>query len=145
MKAKRVTGIGGIFFKVKDPVALREWYARHLGMRAAEWGGMSFRWRQRGEKVPEGYTVWSPFPAGSQYLKPSRKDFMVNLRVEDLTALLKALRREGVRVLDRREDIENGKFAYVLDPDGTLLELWEPNPEDPAIAPPKRSRRQKRK
>lgn len=138
MKAKRVTGVGGIFFKAKDPKSLRAWYAKHLGMESADWGGISFRWRQDGEKVPEGYTVWSPFSADSKYLKPSGKDFMVNLRVENLASLLKSLKREGVKVLDRYEDIEYGKFGYVLDPDGTLIELWEPNPKDPTIAPAKK-------
>ena len=139
-KMKRVTGVGGVFFKAKDAKALRAWYAKHLGMKAADWGGVAFRFRQDGEKVAEGYTVWSPMGADTAYMKPSRKDFMINLRVDNLDALLKALKSEGVKVLDRGEEIENGKFGYVMDPDGTLIELWEPNPEDSTLAPAKKAR-----
>jgi catechol 2,3-dioxygenase-like lactoylglutathione lyase family enzyme len=145
MKTRRVTGVGGVFFKARNPKALRAWYAKHLGMEPGDGAGISFRWRQDGAKVPEGYTVWSPFAADSDYMKPSRKDFMINLRVENLASLLKALTREGVKVLDRYEEIENGKFGYVLDPDGTLIELWEPSPTDPTIAPPKKPRARPRR
>ena len=140
MRAKRVTGVGGVFFKAKDPKALRAWYAKHLGMKAADWGGIAFHWQQRGEKVSKGYTVWSPFSADSKYMQPSGKDFMVNLRVDNLSSLIKALKREGVKVLDRYEEVENGKFGYVMDPDGTLIELWEPAPNDPTIAPKRKAK-----
>ena len=118
---KRVTGIGGIFFKSRDPKALGEWYRRHLGLDVTEWGGAMFQ----PDDAP-GYTLWSPFKHDTKYLEPSAREFMLNFRVDDLDALLPVLRAEGVHVLARREDGEFGTFGYCVDPEGTLIELWQP-------------------
>lgn len=123
---KRVTGIGGIFFKAKDPKALGDWYRKHLGIDVAAWGGAAFVWR--GEHNPEGVgtTIWSPFAADTPYFAPSDSPFMINYRVEDLHALLAVLRAEGVQVDDKTEESEFGKFGWVIDPEGNKLELWQP-------------------
>ena len=123
---KRVTGIGGVFFKSKDPKALGAWYKAHLGIEVEEWGGAAFRWK--GTENPEGVgiTVWSPFSAETNYFAPSTAPFMINYRVEDLHALLAALRSEGVQVEDKVEESEHGKFGWAIDPDGNKLELWQP-------------------
>jgi catechol 2,3-dioxygenase-like lactoylglutathione lyase family enzyme len=128
----RVTGIGGIFFKSRDPKALGAWYRDRLGLDIAPWGGAVLSWRDGEKGGPAGHTVWNPFDADTKYFEPSDRPFMVNLRVDDLEGLLASLRASGERVLDRREDGEQGKFGYVVDPDGTLLELWEPSPADPS-------------
>ncbi|HBK55801.1 MAG TPA: glyoxalase [Xanthomonadales bacterium] len=121
---KRVTGIGGIFIKGRDPVALREWYRRHLGIAVEEWGGTAFRWSD--DRDGGGVTVWSIFNADSSYFDPSPAPFMVNYRVEDLAGLLAALRAEGCAVDERTEDSEYGKFGWVMDPEGNRVELWQP-------------------
>lgn len=123
---KRVTGIGGVFFKAKDPQALRAWYRRHLGLDVQEWGGTAFPWTDADGRPTGGTTVWSVTSEDSDQFTPSRAPFMVNYRVEDLHALVGALRAEGCRVLDRIEDSEYGKFAWVIDPEGNKVELWEP-------------------
>lgn len=120
---KRVTGIGGIFFKARDPQALGEWYRQHLGLDVADWGGVAFRWA---DDSATGTTIWSPFKDDTGYFAPSTAPFMVNFRVADLHALLAALRAEGCAVLDKVEESEYGKFGWVLDPEGNKLELWEP-------------------
>ncbi|HET7839945.1 MAG TPA: VOC family protein [Rectinemataceae bacterium] len=122
---KRVTGIGGIFFTAKDPVALRAWYRDHLGIEVQEWGGAIFEWAAEGQTIP-GTTVWTINAAGGGEFAPSKASFMVNYRVEDLDALLRALRDEGCEVLDRRDDSEYGKFGWVMDPEGNKVELWQP-------------------
>lgn len=122
---KRVTGIGGIFFKSKDPKSLKEWYNEHLGIPSEEYG-WSFHWLDENQKDEKGYTVWSPFPKDSNYFQPTEKEFMVNFRVDDLYALLEELKKEGVRVIDETEESEFGKFGWIIDPDGTKIELWEP-------------------
>ncbi len=123
---KRVTGIGGVFFKSKDPKALGAWYKNHLGIDVEEWGGTAFRWK--GTDNPEGIgtTVWSPFSADTNYFSPSAATFMINYRVEDLHVLLAVLRDEGVEVEAKVEESEFGKFGWVLDPEGNKIELWEP-------------------
>ena len=123
---ERVTGIGGIFFQARDPVALREWYRRHLGIDVQEWGGAAFRWTDASGRPAAGTTVWNVGAAGSEYYAPSRAPFMVNYRVADLHALVAALRQEGCEVLDKVEESEFGKFAWVMDPEGNKVELWEP-------------------
>lgn len=120
---KRVTGLGGIFFKAQDPKALSEWYRRHLGMDVSDWGGVVFRWA---DDSASGTTIWSPFKADSDYFAPSRAPFMINFRVADLHALLAALRAEGCDVQDKVDESEYGKFGWVVDPEGNKLELWEP-------------------
>jgi catechol 2,3-dioxygenase-like lactoylglutathione lyase family enzyme len=126
---KRVTGIGGVFFKAKDPEKLGAWYRDHLGLPLElEWGGCQFFWRDDKNPRKRGHTVWSPFPADTKYFKPGRKQFMVNFRVDDLAAVLKALRAEGVWVDKRVEESEVGKFGWIMDPEGTRIELWQPPP-----------------
>ena len=121
----RVTGIGGIFLKARDPDALRAWYHDHLGVDVQPWGGAAFRWH---DPVPEPYgvTVWSVFPDASNYFDPSTAPFMVNYRVDDLGAALAALRGDGCVVDDRTEESEYGKFGWVMDLEGNRVELWEP-------------------
>lgn len=122
----RVTGIGGIFFKARDPEALRAWYQRHLGIPVESWGGTAFRWTTDQHPDGAGTTVWNIFPAGSTYFDPSPSPFMINYRVADLAAVLDALRAEGCRVDDKVEASEFGKFGWVMDPEGNRVELWEP-------------------
>ena len=121
---KRVTGIGGIFFQSPDPKALGEWYRAHLGLDVSEWGGAVFHWGGEGSEA--GTTIWSAFRQGSDYMLPGTAPFMVNYRVDDLDALLAALRAEGCNVLDKTDDSEYGKFGWVIDPDGNKVELWQP-------------------
>jgi predicted enzyme related to lactoylglutathione lyase len=123
---KRVTGIGGIFFQAKDPEALRDWYAKHLGIDVQDWGGAAFVWADADGNPKKGTTVWSIGKAGSDYYAPGTASFMVNYRVENLAALLAALRDEGCDVMEKVEDSEFGKFGWVVDPEGNKVELWEP-------------------
>ena len=120
----RVTGIGGIFFKSKDPNAVKHWYNKHLGLNTDQWG-CTFWWKDEdGNKCS---TQWSPFKEDTIYFEPSKKDFMMNFRVENLEELLKTLKAEGVQVIDRIESVEEGKFGWIVDPEGNKIELWEPN------------------
>jgi predicted enzyme related to lactoylglutathione lyase len=122
----RVHGLGGVFFKSADPARLAQWYATHLGLPMEAWGGAVLPWR-RADTGADACTVFSPFAAGSTYFAPSTREFMLNFRVDDLEATLAALRAEGCNVLDDRgETSEQGRFGYVVDPDGTLIELWQP-------------------
>jgi predicted enzyme related to lactoylglutathione lyase len=123
---KRVTGIGGVFFKARDPKALGAWYAKHLGIAVEEWGGAAFRWVTDDNPSGTGTTVWNPFPAATSYFAPSASSFMINYRVPDLHALLAALRSEGCTVDDKVEESEFGKFGWVMDPEGNRIELWQP-------------------
>jgi predicted enzyme related to lactoylglutathione lyase len=125
---KRVTGIGGIFFYAKDPDALRAWYARHLGIDVQPWGGAAFDWSDGAGKPAGGTTAWLIGAADSKQFAPGSASFMVNYRVDDLDALLQALRDEGCQLLEQREDGEYGKFGWVIDPEGNKVELWEPPP-----------------
>ena len=125
---KRVTGIGGIFFKVKDPVAMRAWYRDHLGIDVLEWGGAAFRWVDAEGNPTGGTTIWSLSDGSGDYFAPSTSSFIVNYRVADLHALVRELRKEGCNVLDKTEDSEYGKFGWVIDPEGNKVELWEPPP-----------------
>jgi len=121
---KRVTGIGGIFFKSADPKSLSAWYRDHLGLDVSDWGGAIFQWG--GAESPPGMTIWSLFPQNTKKMDPSSASFMINFRVADLDALLAALRAEGCNVMDKTENSEFGKFGWVIDPDGNKIELWEP-------------------
>jgi len=123
---KRVTGIGGIFFKARDPVALRAWYQRHLGVDVQPWGGAAFSWADEAGSPMGGTTIWSIGADDDEAYAPSRSAFMVNYRVADLHALLQALRSEGCHVLDKTDDSEYGKFGWVIDPEGHKVELWQP-------------------
>ena len=121
---QRVTGIGGVFFSAKDPVALRAWYKTHLGIDVQEWGGVAFRWADAAGAPANGTTVWSIGDA-SQFA-PSKAPFMINYRVADLHALMDALRNEGCQVLEKVDESEYGKFGWVIDPEGNKVELWQP-------------------
>jgi predicted enzyme related to lactoylglutathione lyase len=125
---KRVTGIGGIFFSAKDPVALQAWYKRHLGIDVQSWGGTAFTWTDAAGQPTGGTTVWSIGAADGGHFAPSTSTFMVNYRVDDLVALLAALRAEGCHVLEKMDDSEYGKFGWVMDPEGNKVELWQPPP-----------------
>jgi len=123
---KRVTGIGGIFFKAKDPATLRAWYQTHLGMNVEDWGGVVFRWASPENPTGVGTTIWSPFQHDTDYFAPSSASFMINFRVDDLSALLAQLRSEGCAVDTKVEESEFGKFGWVMDPEGNRVELWQP-------------------
>ena len=125
---RRVTGIGGVFFSAKDPVTLRAWYKRHLGIDVQPWGGAAFSWTDAAGKPTNGTTAWSIDAADGKHFAPSKSTFMVNYRVEDLAALLQSLRSEGCNVLERMDDTEYGKFGWVMDPEGNKVELWQPPP-----------------
>ena len=123
---KRVTGIGGIFFHSPDPVSLRAWYKDHLGIDVQECGGTAFQWADAEGKPTGGTTIWTVGDATSNSFAPSTAPFMINSRVADLRALVQALKAEGCTVLDKIDESEYGKFAWVIDPDGNKVELWEP-------------------
>ena len=123
---KRVTGIGGIFFKSDDPDKLREWYHSHLGIESEQESGAVFKWRKADDSRSERYTVWSAFPSGTDYSAPSEKSFMINFQVENLDELLEQLKSEGVEVDPRVETYEYGRFGWIMDPEGNRIELWEP-------------------
>ena len=123
---KRVTGVGGIFFKCNDPGKTRDWYRKHLGIQSGEFGGV-FEWRLAdGESEEKGHTVWNPFPKKTEYFDPGEKEFMVNYRVDDLEELLTVLEEEGVEIVGEMEEYDYGKFGWIMDPDGNKIELWEP-------------------
>lgn len=123
---KRVTGIGGIFFRARDPVALRAWYQRHLGIDVQDWGGAAFRWTDDAGNPAAGTTIWNINGPDGDYFAPSTSSFMINYRVADLHGLLQSLRSEGCNVLEKTEDSEYGKFGWVVDPEGNKVELWQP-------------------
>lgn len=123
---KKVTGIGGIFFKCKDPKKVREWYQTHLGLNTNEYGSV-FEWFQGADSTKKGFTQWSPFNEKTKYFLPSTKDFMINYRVENLKSLVDELKKNGVNVLDTIENYDYGKFVHILDIEGNKIELWEPN------------------
>jgi predicted enzyme related to lactoylglutathione lyase len=120
----RVTGIGGVFIKAKDPAMLLDWYKKHLGIDVQVWGGTSFRWVDSSGDPTPGTTAW--MIGNGENFAPSDAPFMVNYRVADLGAILAALREEGCNVLPRTEESEYGKFGWVMDPEGNKVELWEP-------------------
>lgn len=121
----RVTGIGGVFFKSPDPKALTAWYAEHLGIKMNDWGGASFDWT---DEVPAttGTTAWSIFPETSKHFGEGPQKSMINYRVDDLDGLLEKLAAAGVTIDPKREEAGFGKFAWIVDPDGNRVELWEP-------------------
>ncbi len=127
----RVTGIGGVFFKTKDPKAVKEWYNKHLGLNTDQWG-CTFWWKDKDGN--DCSTQWSPFKEDTTHFEPSQKDFMMNYRVENLEELLKTLKAEGVTVFDEIQKVEEGKFGWIMDLEGNKIELWEPN--DKAFGPP---------
>ena len=128
---KRVTGLGGIFFKAKDSKKLVAWYAEHLGLPVDAWGGVSFPWRKDEDPEARGSTIWSVFKDDTTYFEPSRAPFMINYRVDDLDAVLEALRAEGVAVDEKVDESEYGRFGWATDPEGNRFELWQPPKDKP--------------
>ena len=125
-ESKKVTGIGGIFFKCKDPGKLREWYHTHLGLNTNPYGAV-FEWRQGDDSTRKGFTNWSPFKETTKYFEPSTADFMINYRVGNLESLVDQLKKEGVTITDTIQAVPYGKFVHIMDVEGNKVELWEPN------------------
>jgi catechol 2,3-dioxygenase-like lactoylglutathione lyase family enzyme len=123
-KPEKVTGIGGIFFKVRNPERMTAWYRDHLGICAPD-GHVHFRWRDHERPDEVGRTVWSLFPTDTDYFGPTPQAFMINYRVANLDKMLDQLRRSGVAV-EKVEEFEYGRFAWITDPEGNRIELWEP-------------------
>jgi predicted enzyme related to lactoylglutathione lyase len=126
---KKVTGIGGVFFRCSDPEMMREWYKKNLGIPADQYGGV-FRWRPKDNPERMGYTVWSPFDEDTDYFDPSESQFMINFLVDDLDGMLKQLKAAGAKIVGEVQEFEYGRFGWVLDPDGNKIELWEPSDDD---------------
>jgi len=122
---KRVTGIGGVFFKCKDPKEMTAWYAKHLGLNTNPYGA-SFEWYEAPDSTKKAQTQWTPFPETTKYFAPSESGFMINYRVENLEALVEELKKEGVTIVDKMETFDFGKFIHILDLEGNKIELWEP-------------------
>ncbi|HWJ91475.1 MAG TPA: VOC family protein [Flavisolibacter sp.] len=125
-KMKKVTGIGGIFFKCKDPKKVTEWYQQHLGLNTNPYGA-EFEWYEGADSTRKATTQWTPFPESTKYFDPSTRDFMINYRVENLVELVEQLKKEGVTILDKIETFDFGKFVHIVDVEGNKVELWEPN------------------
>ncbi len=125
MTNKKVTGIGGIFFKSKEPDKVKEWYQKNLGLVTNDYGSL-FEFRSIDNPDKKEYLQWSPFPDNTNYFDPSKKDFMINYRVENLIELVEELKKNGVTILDSIEEYEYGKFIHILDPENNKIELWEP-------------------
>lgn len=125
---KRVTSIGGIFFKCKNPDAQMDWYNRHLGIVMDNYGS-SFEWRQADDKEKKGHTAWSPFDENSDYFGESKQQYMINYRVANLLELVDQLKKEHVTIVDEIQEFEYGKFVHILDLEGNRVELWEPKDE----------------
>lgn len=122
---KKVTGIGGVFFKAKDPKKAMEWYEKHLGLPVNPYGAM-FEWYENAEKTRKGMTQWTPFPENTKYFGNSQQPYMINYRVENLEALIEELKKEGITIVDKMETYDYGKFVHILDSEGNQVELWEP-------------------
>ena len=122
---KKVTGIGGIFFKAKEPDKLKEWYGKNLGLPTNEYGSL-FEFRQSDNPDKKAYLQWSTMPESTKYFEPSEKQFMINYRVENIEELVKELKKNGVTVVDSIETFDYGKFVHILDPENNKIELWEP-------------------
>lgn len=121
---KKVTGIGGIFFKAKDTKVINDWYKKNLGLQTGTYG-VSFEWKEK-ETDKVATTQWAPFKVDTSYFEPSEKEFMINYRVENLDLLLEELKKENVKILDEIQTYDYGKFLHILDPEGNKIELWEP-------------------
>ena len=124
-KMKKVTGIGGFFFKCKNPKKMIEWYHNHLGLDTNTYGA-TFEWFEGADSTKKGQTQWSPFAETTKYFEPSAQDFMINYRVADLEALVEELKKEGVTIVDKIESYDYGKFVHIIDIEGNKIELWEP-------------------
>ena len=125
---KKVTGLGGIFFKCDDPKAMNDWYSKKLGLENSGYG-VTFDWRETEDTSKTGSTTWSTFPQNTKYFNPSTKPFMINYRVENLDLLVDELKKDNVTFVDEVADSEYGKFVHLLDPEGNIIELWEPKEE----------------
>ena len=125
VKMKKVTGIGGVFFKCKDPKKITEWYQKNLGLNTNPYGA-TFEWYEGADSTKKGQTQWTPFPETTKYFEPSTRQFMINYRVENLEALVDELKKEGVTIVDTIETYDYGKFVHILDTEGNKVELWEP-------------------
>ena len=123
---KHIKGIGGVFFKTKDPEKIRSWYSEHLGIEPEKEGHVLFKWKDFENPDKTGYTVWSPFPDKTEYFDPSKAPFMVNYIVENLEGLIKKLEKDDIRIIGKIEEYDYGKFAWIIDPEGNKIELWEP-------------------
>ncbi len=126
---KKVTGIGGIFFKCKDPDKVKAWYKEHLGLNTDQYGA-TFEWRHADNANQKGYSQWSPFTETTKYFEPSTREFMINYRVENLEAIVEELKKGGVTILDKIEVYEYGKFVHIMDLEGNKIELWEPQDDE---------------
>lgn len=126
---KRVTGLGGIFFKSKNPEESRQWYKKHLGIESGKWGG-TFEWKHAQNPDKKGFTAWNIFDSKTEYTRPGKKEFMINYRVENLEELLQTLKKEGVEIIGEMEIYDYGKFGWIMDPNGIKIELWEPIDEE---------------
>lgn len=122
---KKVTGIGGVFFKAKNPEQLNEWYQKNLGLNTTPYGA-TFEWYQEPNSEKKALTIWTPFKESSTYFEPSTKDFMINYRVDNLEALVEQLKENGITPIDDIQTYDYGKFVHILDPEGNNIELWEP-------------------
>jgi len=123
---KKATGIGGIFFKCKDPKKMAEWYEKNLGLNTNPYGGATFEWYEGADSTKKAQTQWQPFAETTKYFEPSTKDFMINYRVDNLEALVEELKKNGVTIVDDIETVDYGKFVHILDAEGNKVELWEP-------------------
>ncbi|PSK89820.1 VOC family protein [Taibaiella chishuiensis] len=125
---EKVTGLGGVFFKSDNPKAMNEWYAQNLGLATSDYGA-TFEWRQASDPSKTGTTAWCAFPQDTKYFNPSVKPFMINYRVADIVALVEQLKKDNVTVVDEIAEYDYGKFVHILDPEGNIIELWEPKDE----------------
>lgn len=121
----KVTGIGGIFFFSDNPEKTKEWYSENLGLEVNQWGS-SFEFRNANRPDEINYLQWSPFKQGSEYFAPSKKEFMINYRVQNIEGLVKKLKDNGVAIVDSIETFDYGKFVHIMDAEGNKIELWEP-------------------
>lgn len=121
----RVTGVGGIFFKAENPDSLKKWYSAMLGMSMDKFG-TNFVWYQGADSTKPGSTQWSVFKSTTKYFSPSKKEFMINYRVDNLDLMMKRFRENNVTICDTVETYDYGKFVHIMDPDGNKIELWEP-------------------
>jgi predicted enzyme related to lactoylglutathione lyase len=124
----RVTGIGGIFLKAENPGQLAAWYAQALGLTQTPYGGIEFAWRENDSPETPGQTIWALFPKNTEYFGPGEQLAMINYRVDDLDGLLEQLEAAGVEIDLRRQSDDTGRFAWIVDPEGNRVELWEPAP-----------------
>ena len=125
IKMGRVTGLGGIFFKCKNPKKMTEWYKTNLGLNTNPYGGATFRWYEGADSTKKGQTEWQPFPETTKYFAPSTQDFMIDYRVENLDALVEEFKKNGVTIVDTIETVSFGKFLHILDGEGNKVQLWE--------------------